>query len=166
MVLRSAYAPVLPEMDPFLFASVGDDVEGNPLSVLSALARLGLDPRNEAARLSHLTSKAAASQLGRLFARLPDRPWSSSEIRRIASKLVELLPAAPNGGNNDQVTSATNSKFSPVASRHLIYSVLALSGALVFGLIAYGYVTSDGHESAPPVSQTDSMTPSAPMPGR
>ena len=74
MVLRSAYAPVFPEMDPFLFASVGEEVGGIPLSVLSALARLGLDPRNEAARLSHLTREAAASQLGRLFAELPSHP--------------------------------------------------------------------------------------------
>jgi hypothetical protein len=90
MVLHSAYAPVLPEMDPFLFASVGEEVGGIPLSVLSALAQLGLDPRNEAARWSNLTSEAAASQLGRLFARLPDRPWISSEIRGIASTLVRV----------------------------------------------------------------------------
>ena len=100
MVLRSAYAPVLPEMDAFLFASVGEEIEGIPLSVLSALAQLGLDPRNEAARLSHLTSNAAASQLGRLLARLPERSWTSFEIRRIAKRLVELLPAAPNDGKN------------------------------------------------------------------
>ena len=65
MVLHNAYAPVLPEMDPFLFASVGEEAEGIPLSVLSALAQLGLDPRDEAARLSRLTKKIAASQLGR-----------------------------------------------------------------------------------------------------
>ena len=160
MVLRSAYAPVFPEMDPFLFASVGEEVGGIPLSVLSALARLGLDPRNEAARLSHLTREAAASQLGRLFAELPSHPWTSSEIGRIASKLVELLPVAPNGGKNDHVTSIVSGKLDAITSRHLIY---ALSGALVLGLIAHGYLTSDGHETAPPVSQAYSMTPSAPM---
>jgi hypothetical protein len=163
MVLRHAYAPELPEMDPFLFASVGEEVNGIPLSVLSALARLGVDPRDEATRLSHLTSETAASQLARMFARLPDRPWTSPEIRRIASRLVELLPAPPKGGDNGQVASATNRKLSPMASRHLIHLALALSGALVFGLIAHGYVTSDGHETAPPVSQADSMTPTAPM---
>jgi hypothetical protein len=161
MVLRSAYTPVLPEMDPFLFASVGEEVEGVPLSVLSALARLGLDPRDEAARLSHLTSKAATNRLARMFARLPDRPWSPPEIRRIASRLVELLPAAPKG--NDQTTSVSNRKLSSRASRHLIYLALASLGVLVFGLIVHGYVTSDGHETAPPVSQVDPSTPSAPM---
>ena len=162
MALRHSYVPELPEMDPFLFASVGEEVNGIPLSVLSALARLGVDPRDEATRLSHLTSKTAASQLARMFARLPDRPWTSPEIGRIASRLVELLPAPPKGGDS-QVASATNRKLSAMASRHLTHLALALSGALLFGLIARGYVTSDGHETAAPVSPVDSMTPSMPM---
>jgi hypothetical protein len=163
MVLRSAYAPVLPEMDPFLFASVGEEIEGIPLSVLSALAQLGLDPRNEAARLSHLTSNAAASQLGRLLARLPGRSWTSSEIRRIAKRLVELLPAAPNDGKYNQVPSITSGKRNSATSRHLTYLALTLSGALVLGLIAHGSVTSGAQDTAPPVSQVDSVTPSTPM---
>jgi hypothetical protein len=160
MALRNAYAPELPEMDSFLFAPVGGEVNGIPLSVLSALARLGLDPRAEAARLSRLTSDAAASQLGRLLARLPDRPWTAPDILRIAAKLVELLPAAPKGGEGDQVTGASHGKLSSTASPRLIYLALALSGALVF---AHGHVASDGHETAPPVSQADPTAPSAPM---
>jgi hypothetical protein len=163
MALRHAYVPELPELDPFLFASVGEEVNGIPLSVLSALARLGLDPRQEAARLSRLTSKAATNKLARMFARLPDRPWTSPDIRRLASRLVELLPAAPKGAEPEQVKSATHRKPSSIASRHLVYLALALSGGLVFGLIAHGNVTSNGHETAPPVSQADPPTPSAPM---
>lgn len=163
MTLRSAYAPELPEMDLFLFASVGEEVDGIPLSVLSALARLGLDPRAEAARLSHLTSKAATNQLARLFARLPDRPWTSPEVRRIASKLVELLPAAPKAGENDHIKSSTDQKHRSLASRHPIYLALALSGGLVFGLIAHGHVTSHSHDTTPPGSQADPPTSSAPM---
>jgi hypothetical protein len=162
MVLRHAYAPELPEMDPFLFASVGEEVNGIPLSVLSALARLGLDPRREAARLSHLTSAAATNRLARMLARLPDRPWTSPDIRRIASRLVELLPAAPKGIESNRVTSTTNRDPSSVAPRHLSYLALAVVGGLVFGLIAHGYVKSDGHETTP-TSQAEPPTPSAPM---
>jgi hypothetical protein len=43
MALRNAYAPELPELDPFLFAPVGEELNGIPLSVLSALAQLGLE---------------------------------------------------------------------------------------------------------------------------
>jgi hypothetical protein len=163
MVLHSAYAPVLPEMDPFLFASVGEEVRGIPLSVLSALAQLGLEPRNEAVRLSSLTSEAAASQLGGLFARLPGRSWTSSEIRGIASKLVELLPAGQNGGKADQIASATHGKPSRIASGHLIYLALALSAALALGLIANGFIASDNREAAAPVPAASSVSPSTPM---
>ena len=163
MVLRSAYTPVLPEMDAFLFASVGEEIGGIPLSVLSALAQLGLDPRNEAARLSKLTSEAAASQLGQLFARLPDRPWPAAKIARIASTLVELLPAAQNGGKKDPITSASRSKLSPIASGHLIYLALALSGALAFGLLAHGFIASDSHEATSPLPLGNSLSQSSPM---
>ncbi len=162
MALRNAYAPVLPEMDTFLFASVGEEEKGIPLSVLSALARLGLDPRNEAARLSHLTSKAAASQLGGLLARLPNRPWTPSEIRRIASKLVELLPAAPNSGKDDQqATSAPNGNLNHTSLPRLI--PLALAGALAIGMIVHSYDTADVHHAVAPISQADSAAPSVPM---
>jgi len=162
MALHNAYAPVLPEMDTFLFASVGKEEDGIPLSVLSALARLGLDPRNEAARLSHLTSKAAASQLGGLLARLPNRPWTPSEIRRIASKLVELLPAAPNSGKNDQqAASAPNGNLSHTSLARLI--PLALVGALAIGMIVRSYDTADVHPAVAPISQADSAAPSVPM---
>jgi len=156
MVLRSVYAPVLPEMDPFLFACVGEEVDGMPLSVLSALARLGLDPRDEAARLSCLTSEAAADQLARIIARATDRLCTSAEIGKIASRLIELLPAATKGG----VASDTTRTLSPRASPLLIYLALTLLGAACLSLIAHGHVASDGQETAQPVSQADPMTPS------
>jgi hypothetical protein len=62
MPLRVAYAPIRPEFNPFLFALVGEEVDGVPLSVLSALSRLGLDPRDEAARLSHLADEGSGSR--------------------------------------------------------------------------------------------------------
>src|ERR1051325_5536444 len=160
MVLHSACAPVLPEMDPFLFASVGEEIAGIPLSVLSALAQLDLDPRNEAARLSNLKREAAASHLGRLFARLPDRPWTPSEIRKIASTLVELLPTAQIGGKKDD--PITSPKTSPIASGHLIYLALALSGALTF-LILQGFVASDNHDPGSPGPLVNSLFQSNPI---
>ena len=57
--LVTLYSPIadhsramLPKFDPFLFASVGEEIGGVPLSVLSVLTRLDLDPREEAAPLS------------------------------------------------------------------------------------------------------------------
>jgi len=74
MTLPRAYAPMLPEFDAFLFASVGEEVDG-PLSVLSVLARLGLDPRDEATRLARLTREAAADQLARMIDGLYAQRW-------------------------------------------------------------------------------------------
>src|SRR5437763_17029388 len=98
MSLRHAYAPMFPEFDSFLFAPVGEEVDGVPLSVLSALSRLDLDPRVEAARLSHLTKETAADQLASMIARLSDRRWSLSQVREIAGRLIERLPTSTAAG--------------------------------------------------------------------
>src|ERR1044071_5766235 len=92
MSLPGPYAPMRPEFDRFLFATVGEEIDGVPLSVLSALSRLGLDPRDEAARLAHLTKEAAADQLANMIARLSDRCWSLSQVSEIAGGLIERLP--------------------------------------------------------------------------
>jgi hypothetical protein len=53
MALRPSYAPLRPDLDPFLFAAVGGERNGIPLSMISALTQLGLDPCCQA-RLARL----------------------------------------------------------------------------------------------------------------
>ena len=68
MTLRPEFALGHSEYNPFLF-SVVDDQEGEfPLTVLTALTRLGFDPWHEAARLSDLPREAAAQALAEAFA--------------------------------------------------------------------------------------------------
>jgi hypothetical protein len=135
-MLRVAYAPLRPEFDLFLFAPVGEEVDGVPLSVLSALSRLGLDPREEAARLSHLTEEAAADQLARMIARLSERGWSLSQARGISSRLIERLPMSPTAGELDRfepgAVLTTDSRASPFS----VY--VALLEALIVGVLASG----------------------------
>src|SRR5438309_10707914 len=102
MSLRHAYAPMFPEFDSFLFASVGEEVDGVPLSVLSALSRLDLDPRDEAARLSHLTKETAADQVARMIAGLSDRRWALSEARGVAGRLIEAMSSSITAGKPDR----------------------------------------------------------------
>src|SRR5258707_13255337 len=71
MTLRRSFRPLRPDLDKFLFATVGDEVDGIPLSVISVLVRLGLDPWEEAGRLSSLGTREAGEQLARLIAELP-----------------------------------------------------------------------------------------------
>ena len=118
MTLPRAYAPTLPEFDAFLFASVGEEVDGAPLSVLSVLARLGLDPRDEATRLARLTREAAADQLARMIAGLYAQRWSAPEVGRIASGLVERLPIAGATAKDDRAAAVASSiiRFRPSSS--------------------------------------------------
>lgn len=62
------------------------------LSVLSALARLNLDPWKEAAELSELPSGPATQRLATLIVRLPGGRWTQADSMGIAHRLIELLP--------------------------------------------------------------------------
>ena len=138
MPLRRAFAPMLPEFDSFLFATVGEELDGAPLSVLSALSRLGLDPRDEAARLSRLTKEAAADQLARMIARLSDRRWTLSEARRIAGGLIERLPTSSTAGKPHRLETGAEPISGSRVSRFRVYS--ALLAALLVSLIAGGFL--------------------------
>jgi hypothetical protein len=92
MTLRRPYRPLRPDLDEFLFVTVGEQIEGVSLSVISALVRLGLDPWKEAGRLSSLSSAEAAEQMARLIAELPGHFRPLKEAREIAPYLVCLLP--------------------------------------------------------------------------
>ena len=62
-----------------------------PLTVLSALSRLDIDPWKEAAELSELPKDTAAQRLASLVARLPGGRWAADAMA-IADRLIELLP--------------------------------------------------------------------------
>src|SRR3979411_878626 len=81
-----------PEFDDFLYAPIGAERNDMPLSVLSALARLNVDPWEEAAELSELSKDNATQRLASLIARLPAGRWAPADCRAIANRLIELLP--------------------------------------------------------------------------
>lgn len=82
-----------PEFDDFLYAPIGADGGEMPLSVLSALARLDLDPWQEAAELSELPKGTATQRLAALIARLPGGRWTLADSRAMSDRLIELLPS-------------------------------------------------------------------------
>jgi len=73
MTLRRSFRPLRPDLDKFLFAAVEDEIGGIPLiiSMISAFTRLGLDPWQEAGRLSSLARREAVEQLAQLIAEIP-----------------------------------------------------------------------------------------------
>ena len=80
------------EFNEFLYAPIGAERNEMPLSVLSALTRLNVDPWGEAAELSELPKDTATRRLTSLIARLPDGRWAQTDCRAIAVRLIELLP--------------------------------------------------------------------------
>jgi len=92
MTLRPEFTLGHSEYNTFLFASVGEEAVGVQLTVLTALTRLGLDPWQEAARLSDLPREAAARALAATIATLPEGDWKASESGAIAARLVDCLP--------------------------------------------------------------------------
>ncbi len=92
MTLPARFSLLHSDLNDFLFAAVGDQPNGMPLNVVSALTRLGLDPWDEAARLASLPRALAAEALAPIIARLPIDPPHVSDNLAISRRLVELLP--------------------------------------------------------------------------
>jgi len=80
------------EFNAFLFASIGEDKNGMPVSVLSGLARSDVDPWQEAARLANSSEESATQRLAALIGALPDWAASHSDPRATAASLVGRLP--------------------------------------------------------------------------
>ena len=81
--------------DAFLFATVCEERGDMPLTVVSALARLDLDPWTEAAELARMPPEGAARRLASLLAGVVANPPATT-----AARLVALLPTqAPADGS-------------------------------------------------------------------
>ncbi len=92
---HAALTPLLGrEFDPFLFASIGDERDGPLLSVVSALARLDVDPWDEAASLARMPRDLAKQRLICLIASLPNRATTGLAPEITAARLIALLPPA------------------------------------------------------------------------
>jgi hypothetical protein len=86
------HAPLGTEFEKFLYEPIGQDNNGMPLSVLSALARQDVDPWNEAAKLAQLPEQQAVAQLVSLLGAFPRAPLVCPDPASIAPRLVTLLP--------------------------------------------------------------------------
>jgi len=115
-----------PEFNRFLFAAIGTDRNGEPLSVVSALARLDLDPWAEAAALARLPRAAAVQKLSAMLRRYPEIPRLVQESGTVAAGLIALLPA---GSNTIRQVAAAPSRWP-----------LARGSAGIALLVAFGFV--------------------------
>jgi hypothetical protein len=66
----------------------------SPLSVMSALARLDIDPWAEAASLAGLSKAAATTRLSALLGPLPGAPSNKPDRDGLCRRVLGLLPSA------------------------------------------------------------------------
>jgi hypothetical protein len=92
MALRAEYKLHHSDLGRFLSEPVWKEQNGSALSLLSAFARLGLDPWDEAARLAAMHPDAAAVALAEILARLPPGDSAPADHGALARQLVDNLP--------------------------------------------------------------------------
>ncbi|HYD67114.1 hypothetical protein [Azospirillum sp.] len=107
MPLRPEYTLHQSDLAEFLSAPLWMEKNGSSLSVLSALARLDIDPWAEAARLAALPRDAAAAALAVILRRLPAQQPDAPDAVTTADRLVKLLPE---GGSATAITSKTGGR--------------------------------------------------------
>ncbi len=134
MTVPSPFTLPHSRFNEFLFALIGKEGNGMSLSVISALARLEIDPWQEAARLADLPKELAAAALDGLIRRLPAGGWDQAETPSIVARLIELLPRRAGAARPDAAPSGGRKKAGPPAIVWLI--VVALGAAALFGALA------------------------------
>src|SRR6185312_5313222 len=118
----------------FLFAPIGEEENGMVLTTLSALARAGVDPWDEAERLSQLPREIATRRLTSMISGLPNGRWAQSASARSVTRLIALLPAKRDPQAQPNVN--VNAQAKPASSvRMITYAIIFLVNALVFSAV-------------------------------
>ena len=113
------------QFDDFLFACIDEGSDSTPLSVLSMLARLDIDPWEEAAKLARLPRAAAARRLVDFIAATPGAPSAYLNAKTVSDQLLNLLPS-PVLPRQEHALRALK-QFSFVWPPVLVFLVLAIS---------------------------------------
>jgi len=153
MATSNAFALKNSGLNEFLFAEVGTEANGSPLTILSVLARLGQDPWAEAARWAKLPTAAMIDCLAACISQMPLRPQSLVEARTTAARLILLLPAQVQPLQGEQRKANLN----PTIPQWL--PIVALLAALAFG------VGLEMIPSAPPPAVADHVIDQPIVPG-
>jgi hypothetical protein len=136
MALSAKFSLLHSELNDFLFAEIGEEESGAPLSVLSALTRLGIDPWEEGARLSGMPRDVAARGLVPVIEMFPREKRGSSDVLALAERLAALLPRRNPSRAAAVVVSDAGRR---VGSRALWFffvgSILLLCAMAAFGLL-------------------------------
>jgi hypothetical protein len=149
------------EYDRFLYASVGDDNNGMPLTVLSALARVDVDPWEEASKLTRLPPESAATQLASLLGALRHTPVMDLDSARLAAPLIALLPRPL-----DHAPSLLKTFVQTAPAKHpqVVSILLTVSTYLIFMLLIQWLMGSLQAPSQTQPTQSSAATIESPSP--
>jgi hypothetical protein len=130
-------SPLGSEFDKFLFAPLGEDENGLPLSVVTLLARIDLDPWQEAGDLAALPLEAAARRLTCLLGAPMGPVLQQANSETMVLRLLALLPPAmpvgvrtPPAGVGSAAAPAPGSRIGLII---LITSAIFLLGSQFIG---------------------------------
>lgn len=137
---RQASPAVLPpDLGLFLSAGIGVERSGMTLTVLSALARLDLDPWDEAGRLSKLSRQEAADSFAGSLAMLPAMPsWPQGTTARLVALLPKdgSLRPAP-------ATQPATASLRALRQRAALLALLVVAVVLALGVIGHFGAAAD-----------------------
>lgn len=117
------------EFGAFLYAPIGEEENGMVVTALSALARIGVDPWQEAARLAQLPMDVASQRLTSIIAGLPNGRWAKSDAGSIAAGLIALLPA-PKAARAPSREAARGNR--PISFRVAVFAFFILLNTAIF----------------------------------
>jgi hypothetical protein len=152
----SPNSPLGSEFNDFLFAPIGEDQNGLNLSVVSLLARMNLDPWEEAGNLATLPAQAAGKRLASSLESLTDPRLRQTICAATVMRLLALLPRrAPPAA----LTPVTGTDFSmpPHPGLHtraivFIAATIVLAGAQMFA--AHRFAPTPPASGTGPAAQT------------
>ena len=101
---RPSVSSLTSRYNHFLFAPICEEANGMRLSVLSALARMDVDPWEEATRLAAMPKAIAERTLVSTLDQVLGKSCRRSEV--IAARLVQLLPQPGEGATVAQTETA------------------------------------------------------------
>jgi hypothetical protein len=172
MTHSSTFSSLGSEFDAFLFAPIGEEENGMLLSVVSALARLDLDPWREAAELARMPKETARRKLTSLIEALPKGALPRPDPATISGGLIALLPRGANssrGTSSSIVLSETFPSTGAVINSRAFILVILINALFLVGMMSAHWASASLHPSAPAhsaqassaseISMTDKQTP-------
>ena len=165
MTSAAPKSPLGPEFDKFLFARIGEDRNGLTLSVVSLLARMNLDPWEQAGILATLPAQAAARCLASSLDSLTDPLLRQAIGETTVQRLLALLPrraatpiTEPPAGIAPMVSPQPAARLRIIVSIVFIAATIILAGVQIIAARRFA-PTPPGGATAPAVLTVPSQTP-------